>query len=509
MVRGVAVATTEEEAVRAPGLLAPRLIRRSIPAALAALMASAAVALAASSVASRPSPFAACTAGQSEGPPPGQVFVNAEVEQWIDVNPTDGTNVIGVWQQDRWTDGGAHGLDTAYSTNGGTSWSYPTPIPWSTCAGSDEERFNRATDPWLSFGPTWIAHAVALSIDANGFTAAILTSRSADGGATWSDPVVVSDTNDFRIFDDKESLTADPTDPDLVYAVWDRIRKPGESKGTASQFNSFAFRGYPFFARSTDGGLTWETPRRMSGNANLFTIGNQIVVLPDGTLVDFADYATGSGVQPSVHDWKAVFISTDKGDTWPAKPITISKVFEVRHRIPDGSFPVRAGGDDIAVDPSSGDLYAVWTDGRFGDGTYNDIVLSKSTDGGQSWTSPLKVSQNPAGIDAHTPSVRVNDDGDVAVSYYDYRNDNDDASDGVETDFWFQVSSDGGATWSQTRLTPTSFDITTAPVAPASRGYFLGDYEGLSSFGSTFHNLFVVTTGSLSNRTDVMFRTVP
>jgi hypothetical protein len=473
-----------------------------------AVLASAAVAFAATVVVSGASPFADCTDGQSEGPPPGQIFVNAEVEPWLDVNPTNGANAIAVWQQDRWTDGGSHGVNTGYTMNGGASWSHPEPIEFSTCADSSEARYNRATDPWVSFGPTGIAHQVALAIDANGFTSAVLTSRSTDGGATWSDPVVVSDTNDLRTFDDKESITADPDDPNLVYAVWDRIRKPGESRGTASQFNSFAFRGFPFFARSTDAGLTWEAPRRMSGNANLFTIGNQIVVRPDGALVDFADYSTGSGVQPSNHDWKAVFISHDKGDTWPGKPITIAKVFEVRHTIPDGSFPVRAGGDDIAVDRSSGALYAVWTDARFGDGTYNDIVLSKSSDGGLSWSAPVKVSQNPAGIDAHTPSVHVNADGDVGVSYYDYRNDDGDAGNGVETDFWFQVSSDGGATWSESRLTDASFDITIAPVAPASRGYFLGDYEGLSSFGSTFYNLFVVTTGDLANRTEVVFATV-
>jgi len=494
--------------VRAPVPVAGRVMRRSIPTAIVALLASASIVLATTSIASRPSPFADCTDGQSEGSPPGEVFVNAEVEPWVDVNPTDGDNVIGVWQQDRWTDGGAHGLDTGYSTDGGATWGHAT-IPWSTCAGAAEDRYNRATDPWVSFGPDGRAHQIALAIDANGFTAAILTSFSDDGGATWSDPFVVSDVDDLRVFDDKESITADPTDPDLVYAVWDRIRKPGESKGIPSQIHSFAFRGAPTLARSTDGGVTWEQPRRISSNANLFTIGNQIVVLPDGTLIDFTDYSTGSGVQPSNHHWKAVFISTDKGETWTPKPYLISKVFEVRHTIPDGSFPVRAGGDDVAVDHASGDLYAVWTDSRFGDGTYNDIVLSKSTDGGLSWTDPVKVSRNPAGIDAHTPSVHVNADGDVAVSYYDYRNDDANAGNGVETDFWFQVSSDGGTTWTQTRLTSASFDITTAPVAPASRGYFLGDYEGLSSFGATFYNLFVVTTGDLDNRTDVVFKTVP
>jgi hypothetical protein len=487
------------------GALRPS-IPRSSGLAIFAVLVSAQLVLAATVgvavVASRPSPFAACTAGETDT---GEVFINAEVEPWIDVNPTNPANVVGVWQQDRWTDGGAHSNDTAYSMDGGATWSYPAPIPWSTCSGSTEERYARATDPWVSFGPTGDAHAIALSLDPNGFTTAILASRSTDGGATWSDPAVLIDDNDLRFFNDKESITADPTDADLVYAVWDRIYKPGQSKGFPSQVNSFAFRGFPYLARSTDGGETWEPARRISGNANLFTIGNQIVVEPDGTLIDFTDYSTGSGVQPSNHHWKAVFRSTDHGATW-SKPITIDKVTEVGTRIPDGSFPVRAGGDDIAVDPVSGALYAVWTDSRFNDGSHNDVVLSTSTDAGLTWSAPIKVSKNAVGVAAFTPSVDVNSDGDVAVTYYDFRNAV--AGPSVATDFWMEISSDGGATWSESRLTTDSFDITTAPVAPASRGYFLGDYEGLSSAGSTFYNLFVVTTGDLDNRTEVVFRTV-
>jgi hypothetical protein len=487
----------------------PTPLRRSIPAALLAVFASVAVAFATTSTASRfPSPFASCTHGQSVGPPPGTVFVNAEVEPWVDVNPTNGQNVIGVWQADRWTDGGSHGDDTGYSMDGGATWGHVT-IPWSTCAGSTEERYQRATDPWVSFGPTGVAHAIALSLDPNGFTTAVLASRSTNGGSVWSTPAVLIDDNDLRFFNDKDSITADPTNADYVYAIWDRIYKPGQSKGFPSQVNSFAFRGFPTLARSTNGGVSWEPARRISSNANLFTIGNQIVVEPDGTLIDFTDYSTGSGVQPSNHDWKAVFISTDHGTTWTPKPITISKVEEVRHTIPDGSFPNRVGGDDIAVDHSNGDLYAVWTDGRFNDGTHNDVILSKSTDEGRTWSTPVKVSKNPVGVDAFTPSVHVNAAGDVAVSYYDFRNDDGDSSNGVETDFWFEKSTNGGSTFSETRLTNASFDITTAPVAPASRGYFLGDYEGMSSSGSTFLNLYVVTTGDLSNRTDVIFKTVP
>ena len=480
--------------------------RRSTGFAVVALAMSAQLVLAATvglpTLASRISPFAGCQAGATAT---GTVFENAEVEPWVAVNPTDSTNVIGVWQEDRWTDGGSHGNDTARSLDSGTTWTYPTPIPWSVCSGSTQARYARATDPWVSFGPTGTAHQIALSLDPNGFTTAVLASRSTDKGANWSAPATLIDDNDLRFFNDKESITADSTDANLVYAVWDRIYKPGQAKGFPAQVNSFAFRGFPYLARSTDNGLTWEPARRISSNANLFTIGNQIVVLPDGTLIDFTDYSTGSGVQPSNHHWKAVFRSTDHGVTW-SKPITISQVTEVGTRIPDGSFPVRAGGDDIAVDPANGNLYAAWTDSRFNDGTHNDIVVSKSTDGGLTWSAPAKASKNPVGVAAFTPSIHVNADGDVAVTYYDFRYAV--AGPVVATDFWIEISSNGGGTWSESRLTTGSFDIATAPVSPASRGYFLGDYEGLSSSGSTFYNLYIVTTGDTANRTDAMFQTV-
>ena len=383
---------------------------------------------------SRPSAFAGCTDGQSAGPPPGEVFVNAEVEPWIAVNPANPNNLVGVWQQDRWTDGGSHGLTTVYSMNGGATW---------TSGGADPlEHVRRLDRPrgHACHGPVGLDRAVRdrprdrprprpERLHDGGPREPV-----DDGGATWSTPATLIRDDDLRFFNDKESITADPTDANLVYAVWDRIYKPGQSKGFPSQLNSFAFRGFPYLARSTDGGVTWEPARRISSNANQFTIGNQVVVLPDGTLIDFTDYATGSGVQPSNHDWNAVYRSTDHGVTW-SKPITIAKVEEVAHRIPDGTFPVRAGGDDIAVDPNSGDLYAVWTDGRFNDGAHNDIVLSKSTDGGRTWSAPAKVSGNPVGVDAHTPSVEVNADGQVAVAWYDYRNDvaGDTAA---TTDYW-------------------------------------------------------------------------
>jgi hypothetical protein len=77
--------------------------------------------------------------------------------------------------------------------------------------------------------------------------------------------------------------------------VWDRSRFPSDS-ANLNAAHSAAFRGDPMFSKTTDGGRTWSTPAPISPqNNNMFTIGNQIAVLPDGTLVDVFHYGKGSG----------------------------------------------------------------------------------------------------------------------------------------------------------------------------------------------------------------------
>src|SRR3954447_21938410 len=83
-----------------------------------------------------PSPFPPGCGGPTEGSTPGANFAyeDSEVEPWLAVSPTNPDDVAGMWQQDRWSDGGAHGLLAAVSHDGGTSWTYSWPH-FSRCAG--------------------------------------------------------------------------------------------------------------------------------------------------------------------------------------------------------------------------------------------------------------------------------------------------------------------------------------------------------------------------------------
>ena len=449
------------------------------------------------------SPFTATCGGPAAG---GTVYINAEVEPWVSSNPAERRNLIAVWQQDRWSNGGAQGNLTGVSFDRGRSWSRPTPPPFSRCAGGE---YDRASDPWVSFGGDGSAHQIALAISADQTISAILVSSSRDGGRTWGPITTLQRDTTAALFNDKESITADPRNGRFVYAVWDRL----QIENPANPLSRFS--GDTLFARSTDGGRTWEPTRTIldfPDNSNQPTLGNQIVVLSDGTLVNTFDLIDRG--LPLV----AVQRSTDRGVTWSA-PIVVDVLFSSATQgqgvvDPFDLHPVRTGDllPEAAADPRrrSDDVHIVWQDIRFTLAAplpiFNDqIVIASSQDGGLTWSDPRRVSSNKL-TQAFTGSVEVDEDGDVGVTYYDFTAD-DPAGGPLATDYWFTSSRDGGATFSPRRqLTERSFDMRTAPDA---NGFFVGDYEGLTSADKRFLPVFVTAnSGDLANRTDVFSTTV-
>ena len=492
---------------------------------------------------SGPSPFSGCSADDVPGQElEGSVnFPDSEVEPYVHVNPIDPDNAVAVWQQDRWSDGGSRGLLSAVSDDGGTTWDTVVPPQFTLCS---DGLFERASDPWISFGPSGNAYFMSLSIDVDldvfGGHNAMLVSKSTDGGHTWGEPVTLIEEDNPLALNDKNSLTADPTNANLVYAIWDRlelfqITPPQlESLSAAMPFDHDlvvagrmlrqmrlaatadaaaeaappSFKGPTYFTRSTNASETWELPHIIyDPGPNNQTINNTIEVTPSGTLVAlFTEILNTSGGAVVNISLKR---STDQGFSFAplSKAIVANRIFTNAIANPTGVVtpdlqePVRDGGIlfDSAVDPNNGTLYLVWQDNRFNG--VDQVAFSQSTDEGRTWSKPIKISQTPSSSNvlrtqAFVPTVAVNSDGIVAVTYYDFRRDD---SSGELTDQWIifcdpaHDKCDKAKNWKQERrLTDESFDILDAPVA---RALFLGDYEGQAAADTNLLPVFGIADG--------------
>jgi hypothetical protein len=427
------------------------------------------------------STLTSCTAGASDDFK--KAYDNTEVEAQVAVNPKNPKEIVGVSQQDRWPDGGARGLTSWKSTNSATSWSKLTDVPWSACQGGPA-RFTRVTDPWVSYDKAGNLYFIGQPIDssATGLSAVSVTTWD---GENWRPPqILIEDRGDRGVFNDKVSITGDPTRAGYAYATWIRgDYPPGQKQGLIADFHSFAYRGQPMFSRTTDGGDTWSTPVAMR-NSNAYFQGNQIAVGPDGTLYDVtANLFTGSGNQKDQGSYMGVMRSTDGGLHWSA-PVQIAPIRTAQLFVPDDHFPIRAEDylPDIAIDPTNGAIYVVWSDGL---GTPIDrVVMAKSTDGGRHWSGPTVVSNGGPNVQAYNHAIEVTANGTLVLAYYDDRNNV--LGDGVATtDIWLRHSHNGGASWEPEQHLHGPFDHYKAPTsffAPGQpRGLFLGDYIGLET----------------------------
>jgi hypothetical protein len=460
----------------------------------------------------------------------GRIFTDTEIRPWIEVNRADRNNLVAIWQQDRWSNGGARGNVAGVSFDGGAAWQI-VPIPGLTdCAGGPWER---ASDPWVSFGPNGTVHQMSLVFQVDpsprrvdGFGRnALLVSKSTDGGSHWSKPIALIDDDHPRIMNNGSSLTADPTDGNLVYAVWNRLKMTGEQTATPADAApdqarapdlGQGFEGPTYFARSTNGGDSWEPARAIyDPGPGAVTLGNRIVVLPDGTVIGiFGRAANGEHGEANGSAFGydlSMLRSADKGRTWhPAdNPIRAATMQSIGTRTPDRRVPVGDAATlfDVAVD-ADGKLYAVWQDVRFNG--MEQIAFAMSSDGGFTWSAPIQVNRtpaiagNPLRAQAFMPSVAVTDSGIVAVTYYDFRNDVD-APGGELADFFAvrcESSCDEPARWgNKIRLTDAPFDFLDAPIAGR---LLLGERQGLASDGLGYLTVFGVT--SPSDPASIVFR---
>ncbi|MCF8406005.1 MAG: T9SS type A sorting domain-containing protein [Bacteroidales bacterium] len=297
---------------------------------------------------------------------------------------------------------------------------------------------------------------------------------SDNGGSTWSTASVAPNPGSLA---DKNHMWIDnsPTSPyeGNLYVAWTPFGGGNDSEIVMN--------------RSTNEGVSWSSSLNISSavNAGSHNQGVNVQTGPNGEV-----YACWTIYDSWPSDESALGFakSTDGGATYSPAVRIIDNIRGIRttetsknHRV--NSFPAMAV--DISTSQYSGNIYVVWANiGVPGVNTGNDIdvYMISSEDEGATWSSPVRVNQDPTGQgkEHYFPWITCDpESGILSAIFYDDRNVNSN-----QCEVYCANSFDAGATWEDFKVSDVSF--TPSPI-PGLAGGYMGDYLGIIARGSVVY----------------------
>jgi hypothetical protein len=368
-----------------------------------------------------------------------------QAEEVLAVNPTNSQNLV-AGQNDSRIGFNHCGYD--WSFDGGLTWGDQLP-PFFQFILGDGHTADACSDPTATFDAAGNVYVGGIVFDVGAAASAFVVAKSNApiGGQFYHSPKVqsfqtyrdvplgvVASDNDPNIFNDKEFIVADAgaSSPkkNNVYATWTRFNgATGAGVGSDSPI---------YFSQSTDGGATWSSGIEISGAASVCTAfsgesnanacdqdqGSQPIVGPDGTV--YVSFFNGNTPLLGVNQWllvkcpassdcsnKAnwttpVKMSDDIGKQ-PLGPDPTTGCPSGRQCLPPNGYRVQDETTGSLSIDSSGKLYFAWADFRNGGGTCNwqnakpgraatatppcnnDVFYASSTNGGATWSDTRLV----------------------------------------------------------------------------------------------------------------------
>lgn len=262
---------------------------------------------------------------------------------------------------------------------------------------------------------------------------------SGDMGQSWSAQQVIS-TDDLE----RASVATDyfPGSPyyGRTYAVWVKFAPP-----------------FPLMmAYTDDAGISW-SPAEAINNPPNRSAGGDICIGPGGEV-----YVCWAGVQnetPFSEIHAGFARSLNGGAGWEIQETAFPMSGITGLLTEKGNIRVN-GLPGIAVDTTSGEqggwIYIVTgQEGLSPAGDDPDIILNRSTDGGQSWSEGIRVNQDELsnGKIQYFPAVHVDKYGGLDIIFYDDRNTTSDSA-GV----FMARSTDGGNSWKEYEISDHNYE---------------------------------------------------
>ncbi len=293
----------------------------------------------------------------------------------------------------------------------------------------------------------------------------IVCQKSTDGGLTWNDGTFMG-LNGTKA-QDKEWAVVDWTNNN-IYVTWTEF----DEYGSSSPDDKSRIQ----FSKSSDAGETW---------SEAITI-NEV----DGDCIDSDN--TVEGAVPAVGPNGEIYVawagpaglvfdrSFDQGATWLDEDIFVDPFptgwdYGIPGVWRSNGLPITVC--DLSGGPYHGNIYINWSDQRNGEDD-TDVWLAKSTDGGNTWETPIRVNDDPAGKQQFFTWMAIDQvTGYLWFVFYDRRNYTDD-----NTDVFMAVSTDGGETF-------LNFKISEEPFLPWSSVFF-GDYTNVSAHNNVIRPIW-------------------
>lgn len=376
---------------------------------------------------------------RGDGPSGGNVRANQDSsgfdqnETTVAINPANPNWIVGGGNDARL---GRYTAAYYFSKDGGQTWGDGV-APY--------QQYSTQADPTVAYCADGTALFAYLDYSGGAFTPhRFISTRSTDGGVTWGAPGTIFASGGSP-FADRPYITcaqAAGTNQNRAYASWTNF---------PNAFSSGTVR----VAFSDDRGATWTGAKNVSNagsQGSMPTAGKNGVVylfFQAGNAIQFNKSSNGAGTWGSV-----------------ATIATYTSLPEPNFRRP--TYP--SGAVDNSGGPFDGTVYVVWHSVSTG---LADVLLSRSTNGGSTWSAPIRVHDDPVNNqrDQFMPWVSVDEKGTVVVKFFDRRDD----PNNILQHIYVATSHDGGLTFENERVTDVASNSTLTG--------FLGDYSAISARG--------------------------
>jgi hypothetical protein len=229
------------------------------------------------------------------------------------------------------------------------------------------------------------------------------------------------------------------------------------------------------FYRSTNGGNSWTDSLLpgYSGDTSSQGVSSPLHQMVAGGALAAGDpmmswdaqgdlFYMGNNFNRGTENGASGLTQDNTGDIWvatygpgnPADPSTDGSNYLRTVILATNTFGLGSFNDktDLTVDPTTGNIYAAWSDFHGVNGC-NEILFSRSTDHGVTFSAPIKISSGICGNQG--PSIAIGPSGQVYVGWEANTGGALEAAPGAANGAAFVSSSDFGQTFTKARIAVT------------------------------------------------------